>query len=610
MKRNFALFILFFIATITFARVTQKGKVLIYTDKAVNEAGKSIKLRIEGFESIQTDSLGRFELTFENKKYGQVLGDIKIESPGYILANRDILFHWKISQYEDLELVLCEKRLYNLIRPKIYKSVQTLFKKKFVDANGNLGTIFDQNMENIDTYLEDFLFNQMVSKDELNKQAYRLLREEKIDEALKLYEEIDVLEEYKKNNKPNSIYESRMFSYLNLLAMSADMNNYTKAIDLFRQFYLANKKNDFVAMKYASLLYSLENYNGSEQIYRELMKSTHQRTAAMATAKVSHILIAKNKYVDVQKMAEQCLSTLNESMKLAHEKSLFLRERATLHNSLMISYLYLHNQEKALSNMEKTISLGKELYEIDPLYYAKQYANILNSASMVCKNCDLTERGKELATECIEISKNIYTHTKNRDAKILANAYLSMANLLNDKSSLEESDNYYTKAEQVFEECLLSNPTPTYKVYLANCNQNHSILYFSDIDRYKDKILKMLNKSMILLEDAHKTMPEYVSRSLFITYHYLECVNEKVDIAKAKEYAQKNLVMIEDLYKKLPEGYASLYGVAHHDLARCLSLEGRYEEAMYHFNIAIKISPKDEELKNDMEQVKANMSKK
>ena len=596
------------ISALAFAEFTQKGRVIMYVGKPERIVGKNISLRISGAESVQTDDEGRFEFHFLHKKSGDPIADIIVETPGYILVNRDQLHQWQLSRSNVMELVLCEERMYNIIHTSNLKMVKEHFRKTYVDADGNLGVSFDYNMENLDTYVADFTTTHMMSDDELNARIYRLFKDGKVEEALSIYEKSNLIKAYKESEsyQHQNAIRAAIRAHINLLGMSANPSEYEKSFELSKQFYQANPGNDYVALKYAERLFTLGRYDESADIYKRLKKSKNKHVMAMAVASYANILLSKGDYMTAIAEAKRGLSVFRDFIDKSNDPDLYLHERCVLNSVMMLACAYYAEMPRAITYMDEAMTLVERLYEISSFYYGRQYAMTLNNACVVCANAGLTEKGKEFATKSIEICKKLYSRSRDRDANLLGKAYLMMANMLNDSTTFDESEKYYIRAERIYEECSLNNPE-SYKGLLATCYQNHSVLYLSDIDKYRDKAKAILERSRTLLESTYFSMPDLTAYPLAMTYHNLYMIYDGIDNNKALDFSKKCLTLAETLYSKSHDAFLPFLGMSQYEYARCLAANRQYEEALKYYTLSLNAMPNDSVVLKEIEEIKAKM---
>lgn len=606
MKRLLVIFALLLnITALSFASITQKGKVFVYVGKEELAPGRNISLRINGCESVVTDDEGCFEMVFRNKKHGSPIADIIIETPGYLLVNREYFNQWKLSKDKSMELVLCEERLYEIIHNNNLSDVTSFYQKTYVESKEDLGSMFDYNLESLDNYVDDFTRLHIISNDELNSKGYKMFREGKIKDILELYENANLLEAYKENLRTNKEKDIRvkLRAYIDLLGMSAVPDDYIKSLDIAKQFYELNPHNEYVALKYADHLFELERYDESQVIYNKVKRSKNLHYAVRALASLAVIANSKGDFTKAQSLGLQGLSRYQQAVAKAKDDSLYLTEEMILHSSLMLSYMNSNDRSKSERHMRQAVELSRKLYDYFPYTYARQHAITLNNAAVVCRTINNSEEGQNLAKESIEIGKILITRSKMRDSKILAMAYLQMANMLNDSLTHSESEAYYIKAEQTYEECLLSNPI-AYRGPLAACYENHSILYMRDLDKYRDKAEQYLKRSRYLLEEIHKTMPEFAAFPLSMVYHDLYVVFENNDNVKAIYYAKKGLNLLEELSNKYGNDMLPYLGVAQLDFAKALVVDRQYAKALSYFESALVALPDNPEVLSEIEKLK------
>ena len=614
MRRLLFVFFFLIVATFSYAKVMQRGRVIIYESQGMKLPASNFSFHFLGYESVISDEDGYFEYEFRERKKGDLLPDVVLENKGYVLVNREQTLHWKLSNKEDLVLVLCEEKTYHIIHGRNMTPVKKLYQKAFVE-NDSLDKNFELSFDNLDSYVYEYTNLQMLNDDELILKGYRAIKDGKIPEAVEMFEKENLLEAYKSSDKKSSdSIEVLLRAQIALMSMSADGKKYEEALELCKQVYLAKKRNR-IGLRYADFLLEANKYQESFAIYNELSNAKHSRTAALARSSLALNYLRQDDYVKALNIAEQGLNDLNNLNRKNKTPEQFLRERSLLHFMIMFSTYSIGDYKTALENMDKAVEYGRQFCDIAPMLFARRYAQSLISICGVCVNLApmsdfkvAEEKGRQYAKENVEICENLCSHSKDRDIDLLAGAYLMVANTLDPKESFDECEKYFVKAERMYEECFLHNQSSHY-FDLAVCYQNHAMLYIEDLKNYRDKANKTLNKAMKVLEDAYRQTPEMIANALLITYHSAVMANAEYDFDTAWEYSSKILDIADKIYEKSPDNGKLLMAMAYHAIGVCLKSNTQYEAALEYFNKALSFDPYDSDIVKGIKETEEAMAK-
>lgn len=164
-----------------------------------------------GSPSAVSDEQGRFELHFAVLKPGQAVKYNEIYKPGYILFNKEALEIWRISDNKTpFVVVMCREGEFRALKKKFYGIIEKSYRddylrqKKLAETSianelelteklKQLEKSYQEKLSNINTYVEIFARIDRNEMDDKISRALQLVEEGKIDEGIRLYEELELI---------------------------------------------------------------------------------------------------------------------------------------------------------------------------------------------------------------------------------------------------------------------------------------------------------------------------------------------------------------------------------------------------------------------------------
>ena len=170
-----------------------------------------VELQVVGSPSAVSDEQGRFELHFAVLKPGQAVKYNEIYKPGYILFNKEALEIWRISDNKTpFVVVMCREGEFRALKKKFYGIIEKSYRddylrqKKLAETSianelelteklKQLEKSYQEKLSNINTYVEIFARIDRNEMDDKISRALQLVEEGKIDEGIRLYEELELI---------------------------------------------------------------------------------------------------------------------------------------------------------------------------------------------------------------------------------------------------------------------------------------------------------------------------------------------------------------------------------------------------------------------------------
>ena len=292
------LFVAFLYATQASGQVMQNGVVT-----EINSGGKPIagvSIIITNAPPTDSDTNGHFCLNFRDAFPGDVLMVHEIYKKGYELVNKNEINTWALSEKHTLSIVLARSGYIEDAKRKYYRIGVTAYQKKYQSILDNLikekaaqqlsEQLYQQKVDSLNSKLQEYCLklNAYADKfarinrdklDDIEKRALILVDEGKIEEAIRVYEEMQLLQkmdehgEIRNNAMQNLvIMEKNLFKELQLLKEVNDKGEYNNRIDSIYHVLTASfPKNLSYKYSYAEWLLNYKQYNEALNVYNSLL---------------------------------------------------------------------------------------------------------------------------------------------------------------------------------------------------------------------------------------------------------------------------------------------------------------------------------------------------
>lgn len=611
MKRLFSLFVIFAISFVGFAQVVQKGIVYKYNKNRTKTPLSGVTIRANNADEVKTNHKGEFSLKFRNKVEGDKITLSDVYYPGHIIMNHDDVTKWSIIDSENFEIILINEKEYKDLFKENLEIATKALTNKYTDNNKELDNEYYDQLEALESYVEKLTRMDLSNTHDVNNKMYDLFRKGKLEEAVKLFESNNILGEYKSelsdydSLKDASSYLSKrkeevsakrtslqntILNEVNLLKMMGGKENYDKAIELSKNFYEADPESETAAKNYADILYYQLNYSEASKIFEKLTLSSNLETASYASLNLAHIILLGFNY---QKSIELALPVLNklDSISVAtNEQDIYLDLKAQANFILMLSYMYTQDYDNATLHSHRAVRNYKVLSNRFPETYASFFNNVLSQSCLLYMQTNNKIDAEAMGITAIEYGEKIYQSNPKKYRHNLGIDYQQMANFMSWTSDVRQADEYYNKAEILYEEGYKEN-SDMYAAYLAQCYQNHAWMFLNK-EEYRDKCIRPLLKAMTLYEELYNKQPAFyafayalVNANVGSYYRTTEQFEKSIHYSlNALNILKKENMLnnpeikntVEDTYINLNYNYLRL---------------DKYQEALEMINKALEINP-------------------
>lgn len=261
-------------------QTVQKGSVVEMNSNNKPVAG--VAITAIGAIPADTDGNGAFQLVFSKAKSGSQVVVSQIHKMGFELVNEEDVKNWTLSATQPFKIVLCKSGMLEVSRRNFYNIGQDRYYKLYIDAREklneekNANTLsqtqyafkmqeimeeYERAMSQLTFYADKF---SRINKDDLNEmdaKALSLMEEGKVEEAIQVYEDAEILNKFKEkvSQRDTALYNadalaSGLEKELLLLKEKNDEISFIKADSIYRTLIIHNKESFVYNFDYALLL--------------------------------------------------------------------------------------------------------------------------------------------------------------------------------------------------------------------------------------------------------------------------------------------------------------------------------------------------------------------
>lgn len=217
MRLNSLLVYIFLLITNSLqAQVIQKGKVV--EQNSGLKGIPQVTIMVIGAAPANSDNNGAFSITLPKGKEGGRVLVADIGKAGYEIVNRTEINEWNLSSSHPFNIVMCKQGTLEEARRKYYKIgvdvYRTRYQKKLEELQQSLqqdklnkeiyeeklsiaNEELQQAMDKLEMFADKFARINRDELNELDKKAFALLDRGDIEGAIKVYEEAQILEQFK-----------------------------------------------------------------------------------------------------------------------------------------------------------------------------------------------------------------------------------------------------------------------------------------------------------------------------------------------------------------------------------------------------------------------------
>ncbi len=225
MKHNYfciilsLLFLLY--ASNLLSQSTQVVKVLEYNGKEQKTPLQGVSLSVQNAGSTLSDAQGEITLQFRTLKAGDAVLLRRIDLAGYEVFNQEAVDSWTISPQRTFILVLCKSKRFKTLCEQYNSAASASYERQLKKDKAALEKLrkegklqkqeyeqqlkaldqqYNDQLDNLDNYVERFARIDLSEISEEEQRIIELIQQGEMDEAIRLYEQLDLLAKYKQQS--------------------------------------------------------------------------------------------------------------------------------------------------------------------------------------------------------------------------------------------------------------------------------------------------------------------------------------------------------------------------------------------------------------------------
>jgi|GEM_PF-3850699 len=509
-------------------RTNQTGWVTELNSGKAPLAG--VQIEYEDAPSTTSDDGGSFELSFLEKKYGDLVFMRTISKLGYELVNEKELLYPTLSS-DKIKIILCKKGTLDQMRAEYYNLSKEALSRGYRKQIKRLkSALKSKKIEEKDYFFKIKGLQEQLKKSEEKaseladkyartnfddvsveyKQAFEQFKLGNLDGTVAILEKVNLPERLK-----------------NRLEEKEKIQNLT---DQFRLQKIANEKGikqDMQAMRLAADMYNLKmDFKKADEMYANLV--------ALDSTNVEN-LMAYGKFSCNYKQYYKGRDLFTSALKISKKKNDLLLVSSSLSN-LGTVYNALNNTDKAISCVEESMNI-----------------------------------------------KRRFPRTKTIEMK-LAGDYRTLGNSLFKKGNTYKASTVYKKGMRVLAKL---DSVKTAKIKIAIYNDLAAIYekdgYVDNAFEYYNDVLRIIHYQKLKETEDGKVLLGIVYKNIAGLYCSLCCYDS------SEKYFKKSLVYIEKLAEINPTVFLPVLAEIKYNLGNGYIGQHRLKEAEKQFRAAIKI---------------------
>lgn len=540
---------------------SQRGTVVI--QNSGKKALPQVTIVIEGATPTTSDARGCFEVQLPNHIEGQRLLIQQIAYRDWVVVNQHMVNQWVYAPTKNYRVDMCAKEEYTARVEQFYQIGKTNAKAKYTSAMAQLKQLKEEGKVNSDRYMQrrkeiqaalntaqemlDCYVPLLVAintdyLEPIEKQAQQLVTQGKLDEAIGLYEGLQLEKRLAHDLGLKKQWDEDIESmiptverYAQTLVLQGGEESYRKAGDLFKKIADSSPIHMDRNADYANFAYHQRNFTDAETYYKKAIE--HSKTPydlADWYTKLGLIYDDMNRLdesIDYFDKAQQLLEKLPRNILATAELTVNLDINFS---TVLFKMVRKGTPETKLKGCRIALNSLKEAVKI-LLALGPTQAPDYESKLMVCYQNMTTIYGvmgdkKGLAQAQADIAKLNMTDAK---ADTQVEYWVAKGNNANYKKKYDEMLAAYLKADEIIEKLYRNNPSQ-YKIERITIYQLLAAAYYEQ-DRYVEAVeadeegLAIFNTLPDEEQSTQRELYYNLYYNLYQCYYYTQQHNEAYD---------------------------------------------------------------------------------
>lgn len=597
-------------------QITQKGIVKEYNSHGKTLSGVGISIpSANDFQPAISNSDGTFQLHFSHHRAGDVIYNVKITKDDYEIVNiYDFKDGWTLSTQDTMTIIVARRgviaekrsRYYNIMdkyteesyKKKIRKLKEELanqtinaeeYRQRTLAAEEELRRAY----EKIDAYADLFARVDVDAMDSTSSLAIHYLQEGNIDQAIRLFEDLNLVEQLNRkvalrNQSEDAIQQlipklREEIAYRNLAGGTRNLER----IDLIYNSIIASDPDNFEYQKdYVQFLVEENNLDKANAMGEKILLSAQ---APLEKKIIGHelgmIQYKKNHYSTAIEILKQALS---ETVMLKEGDSItYLLQQSDILNTLANVYIDVQQYSQAQECLNTSNILGRQLVRLDStkLYlYASNLSNIselYRSIGILNRDSASIQQALRYNEDAISVLESISDSNIHDPQYHLGIKYNNRGSIFLETSHLDSALFYLGKADTLWNKIYSKNP---HKYVVSWCNTLANLALAYSRDKQYEQAHLTYSRALTLCQSAvstHSLKPIMVSM----------LTSEGVLLRKEKRYEDAKLKYLaalklqEELMQEDNQHYSQAKEYIYNNLAVVCFFAKQLDSAVQYYTL-------------------------
>jgi tetratricopeptide (TPR) repeat protein len=438
------------------AQVEQTVIVQEYNESSKKTPLSQVGVTVMNAGAAISDENGQATLRFRTLHAGDKVTIRRIEKAGYEIFNSQAIEQWTISPQQPFRIVLCRSDRFKALRDEYnrvasdsyarqYKAEQArlaeerkrtnmleeTYKQKLLDLENQ----YQQQLEDLDNYVDQFARIDLSELSSRQAKLIRMVKEGKIDEAIREYESKDYKALYerecqeiakideaqarlarieaKKRSERDGIFQA-ITRQVNTYFLAGGRENFRKANELLKSVADADTTNLEAVYTYGVQAVRQRNLTDCETYLNIYIRGCAGKPEYQANG---HIYLGEA-YLQMQDF-EKAIEQLQKGLSIRKEIARTEPERMAAsvleaENHLVTCYRWLGNVEGMISMLKEAIPTAEKLNEEEPEVYGYILPSMYSSYGLALFYSGETERARTEAQKGVDLSRQHYENDKGR----------------------------------------------------------------------------------------------------------------------------------------------------------------------------------------------------
>lgn len=439
------------------AQSEQKISVLEYNGKDGKTPLSQVGVTVLNAGATISDDKGEATLKFRTLHAGDRVSVRRIEKAGYEIFNSQAIEQWSVSPQRPFQIILCRSDKFMALRDqysrvasdsyaKQYKAEQAklaaerkktkmleeVYQQKMLDLENQ----YQQQLEDLETYVDQFARIDLSELNSQQQELINLVRDGKIDEAVKKYESADYQAQYrkqceeiakidraqaqlavveaKKRSDREKVFQA-IHRQIATYRLAGGRENFQKVTNLLKSVADADTTNLKAVWEYAEHALYQTHYADCEIYFNIYIRGCQDKPALQASAytKLGHGYMLKHEFENAEKCMLQALSILQPMADKEPERYYF--QILNIMDNLSNNYIWTNQIEKARQILDKIVEESESRYKEnqDEDEYAKSVIYVRQKQCRVLAYTGDFDGAMYAGKRALEIAR-VYHH-KNKE---------------------------------------------------------------------------------------------------------------------------------------------------------------------------------------------------